>query len=290
MGTFDVEDNDEMNQTEWSQFKMNLRENRQKGNPMEYAEDFRNFIQACGAEASEVNEDLTFTFGDIDNCAAELAGADGNISVDSWGQFMDKLGDYGENREYSYKSMKKACKVKGSDMTADQFSNCWDKHDKDDSEEINVEEFSKFWKRFMKYNDRVYRGLPDFKSMVHFCELSVNDGGAITNQEFTQCFSDKTASDSLTGTSDLDNHNWEQFNRALRNVEMEHEKMHKKNAALDKQHRKDLKNKQSQLKKVEKEVRKVAYKAKRDLERAAKKEAKKNQKGGRKLSELIQNP
>lgn len=159
---------------------------------MEYAEDFRNVIQACGAVASSSNEELSFTFSDIDTCVAEYSGEDGVISLENWEQFLNALGDFGENTQNSYRAVKKACRVKGSDMTADQLSSCWDKYDKDKSEEINVEEFSKFWTKFLKYNDGIYKGLPNFDSMVHFCELSVNDEGAISNDEFSQCFTEKT--------------------------------------------------------------------------------------------------
>jgi len=61
------------------------------------------------------------------------------------------------------------------------MSSCWDKYDKDNSDSISLEEFSHFWMRYLKYNNDMYRGLPNFDSMVYYCGLYVDENGVISN-------------------------------------------------------------------------------------------------------------
>lgn len=57
--------------------------------------------------------------------------------------------------------------------------------------------------------------------MVYYCSLTTSDWGAINTDEFTNCFEEKTQSDSIVGNEDLDQHNWNKFYKGLKNVEMD---------------------------------------------------------------------
>jgi len=121
LATLDTEDDDTITQAEWTQLKMDLRENRQKKDPLKFAGDYRNFISSCGNTPVDNDEDLSMSFEQIDSCIASFSSSDGSISVDDWANWLTALGSYGEveSPEQSYRSMRKACKIKSSDMNSD---------------------------------------------------------------------------------------------------------------------------------------------------------------------------
>jgi len=255
------DETDSISQAEFRQLRLKLREQRRAGNELQYADDFRRVLNACDVEAAETDADLSVDLADLRQCFNRFSsGAGGSrvVTADDWSELLEAMGSYGEDTEYSFKALKKSCKIKSRDeaVSPDDLTGCFERADRDNDASLNLKEFSSAFKRYLKYNNRIYSKLPQFRAMVHYCELVTDEEGSLDHDDVTQCFKDRVERGSLTGTNDVDEHAWEQFFRGVRNAELELKEQEKRQSYADRKHRKEYKEKKKEVKDRERQQRK----------------------------------